>query len=99
MNPYYIDVTVDAKADLKFYPVHAQRVITAGIRFHLEFEPARATNNRKPLRSHPIASWELRIGKYRVFYEVDETAHVVTVVSIGHKDHNTLFVRGKEVRI
>jgi mRNA-degrading endonuclease RelE of RelBE toxin-antitoxin system len=99
MEKYQIDVTVDAKVDLKFYAVFEQRVITAGIRVHLAVQPALATKNRKPLRSHPIASWELRIGKYRIFYEVDEAAHVVTIVSIGHKEHNALFVRGKEVPI
>ena len=55
--------------------------------------------NRKLLRDNPISSWELRIGKYRVFYEVNQTAQTVTVMVIGHKDHNVLLVRGKEVQI
>ena len=29
--------------------------------------------------------WELRVGEYRVFYDVDDTEHVVTVRAIRHK--------------
>jgi mRNA interferase RelE/StbE len=57
------------------------------------------TKNRKPLRDNPIASWELRAGKHRIFYEAEETARKVTIVSVGHKEHNTLLIRGKEVQI
>jgi mRNA-degrading endonuclease RelE of RelBE toxin-antitoxin system len=48
---------------------------------------------------NPIATWELRSGRYRIFYEIDETARKVTIVAVGHKEHNVLFVRGQEVKI
>ena len=62
-------------------------------------QPLVPTRNRKLLRANPIASWELRIGEFRVFYEVDEEAMTVTVVAVGHKEHNVLLVRGQEVRL
>ncbi|MGH7794620.1 MAG: type II toxin-antitoxin system RelE family toxin [Candidatus Binatia bacterium] len=55
--------------------------------------------NRKPLRDNPVASWELRVGKFRVFYEVDDPARLIVVVSAGHKEHNVLIIRGKAVQI
>ncbi len=54
------------------------------------------TKNRKALRHNPIAQSELRIGKFRIFYEADETDRTVTIVAAGHKEHNALFIRGTE---
>jgi mRNA interferase RelE/StbE len=45
-----------------------------------------------------LAPWELRLGKYRVFYEVVEGSKV-RVVAIGHKEHNDLFIRGGRVEL
>ena len=54
------------------------------------------TRNRKKLRPNRIAEWELQIGKYRVFYDVDIEANAVEVKMIGYKEGNRLFVRGEE---
>ena len=51
------------------------------------------------LRLHPIATWELRSGKYRCFYEVDEVMREVVIVSVGHKIHDWLFIRDVEVKL
>ena len=69
------------------------------IREQLTHDPLVETKNRKSLRDNPVASWELLIGKYRVFYEVNEPAQRVSIVSVGHKDPNILFIGGKEVQI
>lgn len=52
------------------------------------------SRNRKPLRENPLAPWELRLGKYRVFYRVEEQD--VVVGAIGVKEHNKLFIHGEE---
>lgn len=44
-----------------------------------------------------MGSWELRAGRFRIFYEGDETARHVTIVAVGHKDHGKLVIRGREV--
>ena len=66
------------------------------IKEQLSFEPGKETRNRKRLRENPIATWELRIGKFRVFYEIEEGSKAVCVVAVGWKEHNKLFIRGKE---
>ena len=38
----------------------------------------------------------MRIGKYRVFYDVDQTDRIVQVRMIGEKRRNLLLVRGEE---
>ena len=29
--------------------------------------------------------WRIRIGNYRVVYEIDDSAHLVTVLHVGHR--------------
>ena len=96
---YHIDVTVEAKEDLDSYSVSERRVIVAGIRGQLAYQPLVETKNRKRLRENPISPWELRVGKYRIFYEVDVRNKRVTIVAIGHKEHNVLLIRRKEAQI
>jgi hypothetical protein len=44
-----------------------------------------------------VGPWELRVGRFRVFYKVEQD--IVTVVAVGSKQHNKLFIRGKEVQL
>ncbi len=47
---------------------------------------------------NPLASWELRIGKLRVYYDVEEwTEDVVYIIAIGIKKRNRLWIGGEEV--
>ncbi len=96
---YTIEVTEDAKHDLSFFAARERKIILQGIRERLSYEPLQETRNQKVLRKNPIAPWELRIGKYRVFYEVRETVVTVGVVAVGYKEHNALYIRGKQVSL
>ncbi len=57
----------------------------------LSYEPTRRTRNRKiipglkPPWEYEEPVWELRIGDYRAFYDVDEAAQQVTVRAIRLK--------------
>jgi mRNA-degrading endonuclease RelE of RelBE toxin-antitoxin system len=66
----------------------------------LLYEPLVETRNRKPLRPNPIAPWELRVGKLRVFYEVvpGETS-LVRILAVGKKERDILLVAGQEMRL
>jgi mRNA-degrading endonuclease RelE of RelBE toxin-antitoxin system len=99
MAEYQIDVTEEAKVDLYYYTVFDRKIVTNEIRDQLIQQPLIETKNKKKLRDNPIAPWELRSGKYRIFYEVEETSRKVTIVAVGHKEHNVLLIRGKEVKI
>jgi hypothetical protein len=48
------------------------------------------------MRPSPVAEWELRIGEYRVLYDVDEEDRAVTIQLVGQKRGNRLIVRGQE---
>jgi len=73
-------------------------IILDNIKKQLSYEPLVEARNRKQLQDSPLASWELRIQKYRVFYAVEQVDRVKVGI-IGYKEHNTLYVRGKEVEV
>jgi hypothetical protein len=70
----------------------------------LSHEPEAQTRNRKPLK-RPVffeATWELRFGagnRFRVFYDIDPTRHVVAVLAIGIKRGNRFLIGGEEIRL
>jgi hypothetical protein len=44
---------------------------------------------RAGVAAEPLAPWELRIGRLRVYYEVsDDPAPIVTIRALGTKDRN-----------
>lgn len=96
---YKIEITEEAKIDLSFFKLYERKTILEAIKEQLLYEPTKETKNRKELRENPIAPWELRSGKYRIFYEVEDDIVTVGVIAIGWKKHNALYIRGKEVII
>ncbi|NEP77319.1 MAG: addiction module toxin RelE [Okeania sp. SIO3C4] len=62
----------------------------------LTYEPTVITRNRKPMRSNPIAPWELRIGELRVYYDIElEPESVVNIRAIGVKERNQVRISGE----
>ena len=81
--------------DLRLIPKTDQVAALDAIEQHLVHEPDRETRNRKRLRPNRLAEWELRVGTFRVFYDVDTADRIVKVVTLGRKEGNRLFVRGR----
>jgi mRNA-degrading endonuclease RelE of RelBE toxin-antitoxin system len=79
----------------------AQRAqVLRAIEIQLTHEPLRETRNRKPLRPNPVAPWELRVGRLRVFYDVAEgQPPTVLVLAVGVKDRAVLRIGGQEVQL
>jgi mRNA-degrading endonuclease RelE of RelBE toxin-antitoxin system len=53
----------------------------------LAHQPLVETRSRKPLRAPLVPAWELRVGAFRVMYEVE--AEVVRVLRIVRKGRKT----------
>ena len=96
---YEIEITEEAKIDLSFFKAYERKTILAAIREQLSHEPLQETRNRKRLRENPLANWELRCGKFRIFYEVSKNIVTVGIIAVGWKKHNVLYIRNKEVKI
>ncbi len=59
---------------------------------YLRQEPDRPTRDRiKRLRGEQDATYRLRVGEYRVFYDIGKS--VVTVVAVLHKRDTAAFYR------
>jgi len=99
MEHYTVEISDDAEEDLTYYRAYERRIILEGTLTPLRNHPSRETNDQKKLRENQIAPWEIKVGKYRVFYAIEPDEHVVVIVSIGHKEHNTLYIRGKVVQL
>jgi mRNA-degrading endonuclease RelE of RelBE toxin-antitoxin system len=96
---YRILFTPSADEDLSWFPKPEQRLIIDGVIEQLTHEPLTVTQNRKPMRPNLLAPRCLRLREYRVYYDVDEEASLITVRAIGYKNRNLLFIRGKEFQI
>lgn len=95
-EPYNIDLTAGAQADLNTFTAYAQRIILDGIEVHLRYQPTLGNRRIVPMRPNPVAGWELRLGDYRILYDVDDTARAVTIQVIGEKCGNRLVVQRQE---
>ncbi|MGH8577474.1 MAG: type II toxin-antitoxin system RelE/ParE family toxin [Gammaproteobacteria bacterium] len=62
-------------------------------------QPAIETRNRKRLRPNQLAEWELRIDRFRVFYDVDEPTQRTKIVAVGYKRRSRLYLRGEEIQL
>lgn len=63
----------------------------------LRHHPTVETRNRKPMRPNPVAPWELRISKLRIYYHVEEDPEpVVFIRAVGIKERNRVRI-GREV--
>jgi mRNA-degrading endonuclease RelE of RelBE toxin-antitoxin system len=66
-----IEYTPEAIDDLKLFKKYEQQSIFDQVDEQLLYEPTLETRSRKKLRPNSVAEYELRIGKFRVFYDVD----------------------------
>jgi len=70
----------------------------------LSHRPEVETRNRKTLRAPaPFeATRELRCGpghRFRVFYDVDRAARTVSILAVGTKEKEKLFIGGEEIKL
>ena len=70
-----------------------------GAQRHLRDRPTQPSKKRKLLTDHPLATWELRLGNVRVFYNIDRDGTVVEIVAVGVKERNRLLIGGKEIEL
>jgi mRNA-degrading endonuclease RelE of RelBE toxin-antitoxin system len=96
---FEIVVTESAVEDLRSVKKRDQKIILDAVEEQLTAEPLSQTRNRKPLRPNDLSAWEMGAGSFRVFYDVDEAAAKVVVKAVGWKEHNKLFIRGKEYEL
>ena len=88
---YKIEYAEGITDDLAKLRAYDRKRILDRLEKRLNYEPTKKTKNRKPLPGlippweyiEPV--WELRVGEYRVFYDVDEHSSLVMIRAIRHK--------------
>ncbi len=94
---YRIEYSPDVEQHLRVLTTRQQSIILDGVDTQLKHQPTLETRNRKPMRPNPVAPWELRLGKLRVYYDVEkEPEPVVRVLAVGIKQRAQIRI-GKEV--
>ena len=82
MAGYSIQITSRAQKDFKKLDKAVKERITKAI---LKLETDRYPSQFKSLLGHNIAQFRLRIGDWRVLYDVYDQAKVVLILRIGHR--------------
>jgi mRNA-degrading endonuclease RelE of RelBE toxin-antitoxin system len=98
---FEINFTPTAANHVRAYRKFEQQIILDAIEEQLTSEPTTETRNRKQLGENDLSDWELRVEKYRVFYDVviEGDSATVQIKAVGHKEHNTLYIGGREVQL
>ena len=98
--PYQIDFAEAVKSHLDVLTAGQRSTVLEAIERQLTNDPSKETGNRKPLRPNPVAPWELRVGSFRVFYEVKtEDPNTVRILAVGEKQGNRLLIGGQDVEL
>ena len=96
---YHLEATEDAERQLDQLTARNRKIVLEAIRDRLTHQPTVETRNRKRLEPNSLADWELRVGKYRVFYDVEVDHVLVLIIAVGEKEHNVLKIEGKEYQL
>ena len=96
---FEIKFTDQAIEDLKLLKKTVRRSIVSELETNLINEPAVETRNRKKLRPNQLAEWELRLGNFRVFYDVDQEGGLTKIQTVGYKVGSRLIIHGKEYKL
>lgn len=91
---FAIEFVSEALLELESLRATDQRRIVNAIETHLTYEPAKTARRRKQLvgisppweQVRPV--WQLRVGDFRVFYDIDAKDRVVIIRSVRRKGRN-----------
>ena len=96
---YRIEFAPSAIDHLRGLPARDRRIILDGTETRLSHEPTSPGRNRKLLRTNNLSTWELRLGNYRVYYDVESGKLQVTVRAIGRKVRDKVVIEGLERKL
>ncbi len=77
---YAITILRRAQKELSDLPKESYVRIRDAIRLLAE-EPRPSGSKRLTGR----AGWQIRVGSYRVIYEIDDPNHLITILHVGHR--------------
>jgi mRNA-degrading endonuclease RelE of RelBE toxin-antitoxin system len=99
--PFDIVFSPQALDHLAELSVRQRGIVLDAIETQLQHEPTKITRRRKPLRPNPLASWELRVQQFRVYYQVEpaDEMSIVYIIAVGRKLRNQISIGGEKVQL
>jgi mRNA-degrading endonuclease RelE of RelBE toxin-antitoxin system len=82
---FEIKFTEGAIEDLRTLKRAERKKILAELESQLIHEPTVETRNRKRLRPNRLGEWKLRIGRFRVFYDVVQHDLLIKLEAVAYK--------------
>jgi mRNA-degrading endonuclease RelE of RelBE toxin-antitoxin system len=80
-----IKFTQYAIEDLQVFPKAEQQWIVSHLESQLSVDAVLETEDRRRLHPNGPVEWEIRLGKVRVFYDVDLQSGTVKIEAVGKK--------------
>jgi mRNA-degrading endonuclease RelE of RelBE toxin-antitoxin system len=96
---FRIELTPEAVEDLRLLRKFDQQQVIAAIESQLPDQAAQETRHRKRLRPNQLAEWELRVGDFHVFDDIDQANAAVKIEDVGYKRGSKLLVHGEEYHL
>jgi len=93
---FKISITDEADKQLQGFSAREQRIVESAVFARLRHQPMLESRAIKRLRPNPLAEFELRVGDFRVLYNVEVENSEVVLLVVGRKVGNTLVVGGVE---
>jgi mRNA-degrading endonuclease RelE of RelBE toxin-antitoxin system len=88
---FTVEIVPSALNELQEIEILYRRRIAQAIDQHLPHQPTTPTRNRKVLQAAEASFefdpplWELRVGDFRVFYDIDEPNQIVRIRAVRAK--------------
>ena len=103
-SKFTISYAPETYKHLDWIELKYHRLVATTIEEQLSHTPTTETKNRKPLEQPAAlgATWELRFGpknSFRIFYDANHEEKIVSVLAIGVKEGNRLFIGGQELEL
>ena len=96
--PYRIEYSPEAESHLRGLTARQRSLVLDAVEEQLAHEPTVETKNRKPMRPNPVAPWELRIDRLRVYYDVEvEPEQIVKIRAVGIKERKRVRIGGEVI--
>lgn len=93
---YQIQYLPITRNHFRFLTARQVSTIFDAVRKQLTDAPDVVTRNKFPMRSNDLATWELRIGNLRVYYDIETSPEpVVYILAVGVKEGNQVRIGGE----
>lgn len=90
---YEIEITEEAESNLDGIRAFYREEILDAIEDNLRYEPTRESRSRiKRLELLDSPAYRLRVGEYRIFYDVDEVVGEVAVLRVMSKEESLVYL-------